>query len=123
MEKFNTQYEVLQARINLHGSRMWQLPFTYLTLIGVIVSLTVNETPNPATRWIFLGLVIVGVILLGAWYGAFEGYKRTAANMRELELKLEIGDYTRCYTSHYLPYVLLILVGIGISVLVFVALQ
>ncbi len=119
MQQLITQYEVLQSRINLHGSRMWQLPFTYLGLIGLIISLTFGEDHSPLMNWVFLGLSAVGLVLLWAWFGAYYGYRRTVENMNELEEKLKMGNFTRCYVSHFMPYLLLFILGIITSLLAF----
>lgn len=101
------QYGVLQNRIGLHGIRLWQLPFTYVSFsaIAVPVALT-NASVLPVSTFLY-GLAAVGVLVIGCMISAWRGYMRTGKNMNEVEVKFGIGAYTRFGAWHSTPYFLL----------------
>lgn len=107
-----TQIEILQARIGLHGSRMWQLPLTYLGAIAVFLTTGSEVAAGDSSAIPFMALSVLGILLLWCLFGAYEGYKRTADHLMALEVELELKQCTRCPKSHVLPYFTLILFGI-----------
>ncbi|TDF37159.1 hypothetical protein EYS14_13445 [Alteromonadaceae bacterium M269] len=106
------QLENLQSRIGLHGSRMWQLPLTYLGLIAITLnSLSSKEPSFPATI-IFSLLGILGIIMMAALHGAYTRYAQTVRNAKKLESELELVPYTHYDGWHIYPYYALMLFGI-----------
>ena len=109
------QYELLQSRINVHGTRMWQLPFSYLGILGVIISFIDSELKQANEIWVFVGLIILGLLLLWALIGAYRRYVQTAKNMNKLEESLGLQTYTVVLSAHYYPYFLMIFLGMVAS--------
>jgi len=106
------QLEILQVRVNLHGSRMWQLPLTYLATIAGAVSFISKNSEIVPINDLFYYLCVLGLVFLFCFVGAYEGYTRTIKNMNAVERSLRIGDFSRSPYSHSLPYLSLLLLGI-----------
>lgn len=106
------QLEMLQVRIGLHGSRMWQLPLSYLGLAAITLnSLAEKEQVFPA--WIvFALLTVLGIIMTWALYGAHRRYQQTVDDVNELEAELHLKEYARCDPYHTHPYYGLMIFGI-----------
>ena len=112
LESKRVQLGLLQKRISLHGSRMWQYPLTYLGTIAITLNGVLNKKTSLPLHMLFLSLSLLGFIFLYCHSGAFEGYRRTARNMQNLEEELGLKNCTQCPLSHWFPYVLLIIFGI-----------
>ena len=106
------QLEILQTRIGLHGSRMWQLPLTYLGAIALAVNAAANEKYEISLFLVFGFMTVLGCILLWCLYGAEEGYSRAIKNMNEIERLLGLEEYTISHPAHRLPYYGLMIFGI-----------
>ncbi len=113
-----TQLNLLQTRIGLHGNRMWQLPLTYLGLFGLSFSKTSQKAIMLPFVAIYFGLFTLGVVLIICWYGAYEGYTRTAKNMIKLEEELGLNPSTANPWSHSLPYFGLLFLGSLLSLII-----
>lgn len=108
----NTQLETLQSRLNVHGTRLWQLPFSYIAAALAVMSLTQKEGMAIPPEWIFRLVAILGGIVLICMMGAYEGYDRTVKAIRKLELDLGLDDCARNYPSHTYPYFALVVTTI-----------
>lgn len=112
LESKRVQLETLQNRIGLHGSRMWQLPLTYLGAIALALTAYSSDT-GISIRSLFNALSLLGVAFVFCFYGAHEGYRRTAQTMQNLEKALEIEQTTKAHWSHTVPYFILLIIGIA----------
>nr|WP_321509387.1 hypothetical protein [uncultured Celeribacter sp.] len=102
------QLELLQTRLIAHGSRLWQLPFSYAGIVAVSTSLYETTSTSLHGDYVFYALGVAGFIVLYCMYGAYEGYARTADFMRNLEQELGlIPSTTVKLGSHVFPYFLL----------------
>ena len=110
-----TQLEFLQTRIGLHGTRMWQLPLTYMGLLTLASSITPNDSHIFPMWIIFVGLVSLGALLLWCMVGALEGYTRTARHMFRIETELGLLPSTKENTAHSIPYFAVIALGVIFS--------
>lgn len=110
-ESKRVQLLQLQERIGLHGSRMWQLPLTYLG--GISLALTAAGSDKFQMNWglLFALLALLGLIFLYCLFGAHEGYKRTATAMNEVEKFLGLTEWTKCHYSHTAPYWIMMIFG------------
>jgi hypothetical protein len=115
-ESLRTQLGMLQIRIGVHGSRLWQLPLTYLGVLVVSLSQFDRQDPVFAPWFVFSSLAIFGVLLLWCMYGAFEGYSRTVRDMNDVERKLSLVETTKNRISHYAPYFGILILGIIFTV-------
>ena len=113
-----TQLNLLQTRIGLHGNRMWQLPLTYLGLFGLSFSKTSEKAIMLPFVAIYFGLFAFGFVLLICFYGAYEGYTRTAKNMVTLEEELGLNPSTAKPWSHSWPYFGLLVLGTLLSLII-----
>ncbi len=113
-ESKRIQLQQLQSRIGLHGTRLWQLPLTYLG--GIALGLTAAGSEKFFLNWgmLFSLLTVLGFIFLYCLSGAYEGYKRTAKAMNEVESELGLTTWTKCHHLHRVPYWLLMIFGIVI---------
>ena len=99
-----TQLETLQTRIVIHGNRVWQLPFTYVSFAAIAASLVTERDTFIDGRVFFLALSGVGILVLWAMVDAMLSYRRTARNMNEVEHKLHLGEYTSGSWKHGMPH-------------------
>lgn len=112
LESKRAQMEVLQNRIVVHGSRMWQLPLTYLGALAIGLSAVTSKGVELSLSVVFFFMALLGLILLWCLHGAAESYTRSAKNMNELEADLGLEEYTNAKTSHRYPYYALMIFGI-----------
>lgn len=110
-----TQLEMLQTRLGLHGTRMWQLPLTYLGFIAICMTTLTTEEKVFPTSFLFILLAVLGVIMTWCLYGADRRYQQTAADARELEKELQLKTYTSCDGYHTYPYYALMAFGMVCS--------
>ena len=106
------QLGILQTRIGLHGSRMWQMPLSYLGLVAVCLNALVSEKKVIPSFILFTPLTFLGMIMLWALYGAHRRYQETVNDANELETELGLRKYTRCDSYHTYPYYALMIFGI-----------
>ena len=116
-ESQRVQLSFLQARTALHGTRLWQLPLTFLGLLALGVSGLSGEEVGSHVRAVFGVIAIFGGILLWCMYGAREGYHRAAGHMIRLEEELGLEPSTEIKQSHSVPYFGLLIFGIMASVI------
>lgn len=117
MDAQSTQLEMLQSRLNIHGNKLWQLPFSYMGAILVVVSLVQEDGLAIEPEWIFRFAGFAGILVLWCMFGAYEGYSRTVRAINELEKDLGLTEYAKNYPSHSLPYFALVIFAmIGIVV-------
>lgn len=111
-ESKRAQVGMLQTRIGVHGSRLWQLPLTYLGVLVVSLSQFENKAGDFKPWFVFSSLSAFGVLLLWCMCGALEGYRRAISHMIRLEKELGLTATTVCRVSHYAPYFGLLILGI-----------
>ena len=101
------QLELLQARLIAHGSKLWQLPFSYTGIVAVSASLFETTTTSLQGYYVFYALGIGGLIVIYCMIGAYEGYSRTVTFMRTVETELGLQPSATNKPSHSVPYFLL----------------
>ncbi len=101
------QLALLQTRLIAHGSKLWQLPFSYTGIVAVSVGLFEKSKIGVPVHYAFYALGVVGLIVIYCMAGAYEGYGRTAKFMRIVESDLGLQPSTNSKISHSLPYFLL----------------
>lgn len=111
-ESKRAQINMLQTRIGVHGSRLWQLPLTYLGVLVVSLSQLESKAEIIKPWFIFISLSLFGLLLLWCMYGAYEGYKRAVWNLIRVEDELGLTVTTANRVSHYVPYFGLLILGI-----------
>jgi hypothetical protein len=109
-ESRRTQLGILQERIVLHGSRMWQLPLTYLTAVGGSLSFLRPDSVMKAEA-MFVGLLGFGAALCFCMYGAHEGYRRTIRDINKVQRLLQVDEFAKCHWTHTWPYWALLIGG------------
>lgn len=103
-DSLRTQLETLQTRIGLHGNRLWQLPFTYVSFAAIAASLVTERDSFIDERVFFFSLSFVGLLVFWAMYDAMGSYIRTAKNMRTVERRLRLTPFTQPSLRHGLPH-------------------
>ncbi len=106
-DALRVQMETLQARITVHGNRMWQLPFTYVSFAAIAASIAVQGQEHFLTSVFFWLLAVAGIVVMWAMSDAWKSYKRTAENMNEVEEQLGLTKYTTANFGHALPHFVL----------------
>lgn len=111
-ESMRAQVNMLQTRIGIHGSRLWQLPLTYLGVLVVSLSQIESKAAIFKPWFIFLSLSLFGLLLLWCMCGACEGYNRAVKSLIRVEEQLGLTVTTAKRRSHYIPYFGLLILGI-----------
>lgn len=112
------QYEVLQTRIGLHGGRLWQLPFTYVSFSAIATPVALGNADKVSLPLFFGSLSCVGFLVVLCMFSAWRGYRRTGRNMNEVETRLGIEAYTKFGAWHAAPYFsLMAYVVVGFAIL------
>jgi|SRR6188768_1917601 len=114
LESRRAQLAQLQTRITSHGTRMWQLPLTYLGGIAVALTAEVDTKLHLDIRLVFGCLALLGFIVFFCLLGAREGYMRATGSMRSVEQVLGLGEHTKAHPLHIVPYFALVVFGTGL---------
>lgn len=105
---YRAHMSILQTRASIHGSRMWQLPLSYIAVVVGASAIFRNNDPVVEPSWLFSGLSVIGAVMFLCVHGASEGYKRACYGMAEIEKYLDLPPTTKRPWSHYLPYYVLL---------------
>ena len=107
--------QTLQSRLNIHGSRLWQLPFTYIGFASVSISILLRGDLRADAidiAMFLLALGLLGVFVENCMRGSREGYERTVRDINEVSRELGVKEYAQSPTSHILPYFRLMMASI-----------
>jgi len=112
-----TQLTELNARVRSHMAAMWQMPFAYIGLIAL--SLSLADGHPRLLRQAGLVLALVGVFAIWAMAGWLEAAHRAVDNINHVEdgLALERTAKKKPF-MHAVPHMLVVALGIIASVLV-----
>jgi hypothetical protein len=106
------QLSELNSRSRWYSSQLWQVPFAYLGLTGVIVANLVDESPSILS----LGLIvsaIFGVLVYIHILGMRDGEKRAVIGLKNIENELNLPPAAE-YNTWYHRYLGLAVFGAAI---------
>ena len=104
MSSLQIQLETLQTGITVHGNRMWQLPFTYVSFAAIAASLVIKDETILSPKAFFWVLSAVGILVLWAMIDALVSYQRTANAMNIVEESLHLQKFTKASFWHAAPH-------------------
>ena len=120
-DSLRTQMTEVHQRAKIHSDRLWQLPFAYLGVVGISVSLA-EKLPNTRLLfWLFLLYTAFGIVILFTMIGAMEGVRRALGHMIRIEQELRLQQSTQIQIVYqFLPYfvmaILIVLFCLGLTV-------
>lgn len=104
ISSLEAQLSTLQTRIGVHGARLWQLPFTYVSFAAIAASVAIRSDTFFRQDLFFFVLSFIGLLVAWAIYDAWRSYQRTAKDMNKVERMLRLEQFTLCKTSQVVPY-------------------
>jgi len=80
----------LNNRSRWYSSQIWQIPFAYLGITGVLATLTLKDKPLPDSMdffipYFFILFGIIGLLVFVHMIGLMNGEKRAVENLQALE--------------------------------------
>ncbi len=112
-ESMRIQLVEVHGRAKMHASRLWQLPFSYIGIVGLSFSLINKNSQNHWLIPLFFLYSVFGVVVGLAMLGAFEGVKRALTHMILLEKNLYLTQTTMVKIAYqFIPYFIILILGI-----------
>jgi len=123
-ESLRVQLVEVHDRAKLHADRLWQLPFSYIGIIGISFSLVgQNKAESEPIFWLFIFYVLLGVLAILAMLGAIEAITRALRHMIGIENDLGLEPTTRIRPVYqFAPYLAVAVLGLVACVMVCVEL-
>jgi hypothetical protein len=114
VESLRVQLVEVHNRAKLHADRLWQLPFSYIGVVGISFSLVEQkQSDSRPTFWLFTFYALLGVLALLAMLGAIEAIARALAHMIRIEKELGLSPTTRIRPLYqFVPYVGMTVLGL-----------
>jgi len=113
-ESLETQLVQLNERVRMHAQRLWQLPFAYLGVIGILVTANGNGAPAPKLFWaIFAAL---GLVVAWSMVGCVAGIYRGVSALANVEKLLHLPHTAQASPiAQYWPYFAVLFAAIGLA--------
>lgn len=104
-ESLRCQLSEVHDRAKLHAGRLWQLPFSYIGVVGLSLAIIEAESKTWLISWLFGLYTVFGVLVFLAMLGAFEGTKRALQHMIRIEQELGLVVTTKVRVVYqFLPH-------------------
>ena len=103
----------INERVRMHAQRLWQLPFAYLGVLGLLIQ-GFTGTTSPRRIEVISGcFVFVGICTGWAMGGAVEGIYRGVRALAKVEQLLKLPPTAQASPiGQYLPYFLVLFMGV-----------
>lgn len=113
-ESLRVQLVEVHARAKLHADRLWQLPFSFIGVVGISFSLVEQgQADNRPIFWLFSLYALLGILVLFAMLGAIEAIMRALAQMIRIEKELGLVPTTRIRPVYqFAPYLAMAALGL-----------
>jgi TctA family transporter len=85
-KSLQTQLAELNTRSRAYATQLWQVPFAYLGIIGVILTQVSDNSLNTVAAFLFSGLF--GIAVLIHMTAMMDGVKRAVENIVKVEEEL-----------------------------------
>lgn len=118
-DSLHAQYAEVQGRIKLHADRLWQLPFAFMSIVGISISIIDKEGHPIRVAYLFSLYVALALVILWAMVGATEGTIRALRHMMRIEKALNLETTVSVgYKLQYLPYFVMHLLVLAFCILI-----
>ena len=87
-ESLIAQLAELNSRSRWYSSQLWQVPFAYLGITGVVIAGLVDKNSILVLGLIATGLF--GICVLVHMYGMKDGERRAVQNLQKIERELKL---------------------------------
>ncbi len=115
-ESLRVQLAELNTRARTYTSRMWQVPFAYVGIIGVVFAEVADKEQEIFAIALGIGMVF-GILVLVHLTSLMDGVRRAVDNIRKVERALSLEQ-----TAEYRPWWYISpLIGLVISAILFCA--
>ncbi len=116
-EALSVQLAELNARSRAYTSQIWQVPFAYVGIVGVVLGQMADESSRVLGS-VMLGGGLFGIAVLVHMTAMVDGVKRAVSSIQEVEKKLTLETTARYKGGWYLwPFMYLVgLVMVGLLV-------
>jgi len=114
LDSLRVQLTELNNRARWYSSQLWQVPFAYLGVTGVLLSQMGCKSP---TNWLLMStaIAILGVFVIVHMNGIADGERRAVENLQAAEGALDIPP-TALYKPNYArPFYVLVIVVVCLT--------
>lgn len=110
-DSLRVQLSELNIRGRWYSSQLWQLPFAYFGVSGLVVgqALTRNTTYLPV---ILIAVAIFGFFVIWHMIGILDGQKRSVDNIQSIEKSLHLPVTALWKLYYVLPLIIAVLFGV-----------
>ena len=88
-EALRTQLAELNTRARHYGSQVWQIPFAYVGIVGVVVSQVADKSTG-TIRAALIGGFVFGILALVHLASMLDGNRRAVTHIRRVEQALTL---------------------------------
>ena len=114
-ESLRMHLENLENRMKHHIVRFWSLPFAYISVTFItFASIEPKDLPSHQP-YLSAGLLLFGLAVLFAMFGALEGTIRAIKEIRRIETELRLAETAKVVYLHYLPYYALVVIAMAFA--------
>ena len=116
-ESLHLQLSEVHIRARMHAERLWQLPFSYVGVVGVSAALLKGGGGEQDLSPLFLLYIVFGILVSLAMISAFEGVLRALGHMIRIEGELGLVVTTEIKKIQILgPHLLLVVATLIASI-------
>lgn len=110
------QLAELNTRSRTYTAQIWQIPFAYIGIAGVVLAQLVDK-PAPMIRVALVSIAVFGMLVFVHFTSMVNGVRRAVANIRETERLLHLRETAEYRFGWYiLPLGLVIVLSTGAAV-------
>jgi hypothetical protein len=89
-ESLRIQLSELNQRSRMYATQMWQVPFAYLGVVGIMLALTNKSLTHLTTQMVAFVLFLIGIIVLWFMLGIFKAIGKSVGHIKRTEHTLGI---------------------------------
>ena len=110
-ESLRTELTELNVRARTYTSQIWQVPFAYLGILGVVVVQAADKAPRllPVLLVLLVSGALVGVAVIFHVAAMLDGSRRAVENIRKVEKALNLEETVQHRPCRYVGPIFAIL--------------
>ena len=115
-ESLRKQLDLVDARMRHHIIRFWSWPMAYISIVFISLS-SLQQSGTAIEKNAPVLLIIFGLLVLLAMKAAYAGTARSIEDVVRIEQQLHLIPTPKKKPMQFVPFVLVVLVGIVYSLL------
>ncbi|OUR74235.1 hypothetical protein A9Q78_01120 [Methylophaga sp. 41_12_T18] len=106
-ESLRIQLTELNNRSRWYSSQLWQIPFAFISLVGLLIGNIATKFPD-LLHFTFLTVGLFGILVLIHMNGIMNGERRAVENLKKIEAALQIPQTVEYKPTYVRPLYLLV---------------